>query len=53
LAAFGGHAEVVILLLARHDVNVNSRDRFGDTPRLQAAMQGHQAVVTLLRAREW
>jgi ankyrin repeat protein len=42
---------VVKLLLARHEVNVNSKDKNGQTPLFYAAKNGHDAVVNLLLAR--
>jgi ankyrin repeat protein len=38
-------------LLARADVEVNSKDRYGRTPLSWAAGNGHEAVIRLLLAR--
>jgi hypothetical protein len=39
---------VVRLLLARADVEVNSKDRHGRTPLSRAAENGHNGVVRML-----
>jgi ankyrin repeat protein len=51
-AAEHGHDAVVKMLLARDDVEVNSKDPYGGTPLLRAAANGHEAVVKLLLARD-
>jgi len=49
-AAYGGHEAVVEILLARANVDVNSKDKDGRTPLWQAAYRGHEAVVKILLA---
>ncbi|KAF8243907.1 hypothetical protein K440DRAFT_663812 [Wilcoxina mikolae CBS 423.85] len=52
-AARAGHEAVVRLLLARDDVEADSKDtRYGQTPLSWAAEKGHEAVVRLLLARD-
>jgi ankyrin repeat protein len=52
LAAEKGHEGVVKLLLARSDIQVDSKDTsFGRTPLLLAAKKGHEGIVKLLLAR--
>ena len=51
-AAARGHEAVAGLLLARSDVEANSKDKYGgQTPLSRAAEGGHEAVVRLLLAR--
>ena len=51
-AAEYGYEEVVKLLLAKDDVDLDSRnDRFGRTPLSWAAENGHKEVVELLLAK--
>ena len=52
LAAQIGCEEVVKLLLAREDTDVNSRDRDGRAALLAAAGNGHEAIVRQLVAGE-
>ena len=47
-ASSRGHAEVVKLLLAHPDINVNVLSQYGDTPFLFACENGQVAVVRLL-----
>jgi ankyrin repeat protein len=49
LAAAGGHAEVVTLLLAR-GADANAADRAGVTPLMLAANLGHTTIVDALLA---
>ena len=50
VAAFGGHAQVVVLLCdARADIARQDSD--GDTPLHKAAAQGHQATTHVLASR--
>ena len=51
IAADQGHEEVVKLLLARNDVEVDSMDGDSCTPLSNAADQGHEEVVKLLLTR--
>ena len=44
-AAESGHVQVVQLLLGWNDVNVNSRDRNGNTPLSLATMYSRLEVV--------
>jgi len=51
LAAGHGHAAVVALLLAEGErLDVNVRNRYGETPLFEASSQGHRDVVNLLLA---
>ena len=43
---------VVKQLLARDDVDLNSKDNSGQTPLLLAASNGYESVVSLLLARD-
>src|SRR3984957_4453986 len=53
ISAENGHEAIVELLLARDDVDVNSKDRqYGLTPLLWAASNGHEAVVKQFLARD-
>src|ERR1700733_14246179 len=52
LAAKRGHEAVVRLLLARDDLDINSKSRTGDTAVYLAAKRGYEAVVRLLLARD-
>jgi ankyrin repeat protein len=45
-----GHARVVQLLLEKNGVDIEARDRFGDTPLTIAVSNGHEEVVRLLDA---
>ena len=47
-----GHEAVVKLLLAREDVDADSKDMGGQTPQSWAAEKGPESVVKLLLARE-
>ncbi len=49
LAASEGHYEVAVLLLS-FDVDLNPRDRFGNTPADDAKAKGHQRIVDLIDA---
>lgn len=51
-AAYLGHTEIVRLLVARGDVEKNSKDRNGSTPLAVAAYKGHEEVVQLLLKRD-
>lgn len=44
-AAESGHEAVVKLLVERDDVEVGSKDEFGQTPLSWAAEEGHETVV--------
>jgi len=46
------HKAVVKLLLARDNINPNSKDKFRATPLLLAAEYGSKAVVELLLIRD-
>lgn len=48
LAAFHNKIDVVKVLLAQRNVNVNARNVAGQTPLILAARAGHQEVVRLL-----
>ncbi|KAI9783411.1 MAG: hypothetical protein M1839_003946 [Geoglossum umbratile] len=51
-AALGGHEAMVKLLLAKDEVDINSKDsEFGWTALSWAAGKGHEAVVKLLLAK--
>jgi Ankyrin repeats (3 copies)/Ankyrin repeats (many copies) len=50
-AAVDGHEAVVKLLLARADVEINSKSEYGRTPLSYAAENGHETVIKLLLAR--
>ena len=50
MAARAGNAATVDVLLATK-VNVDARNRFGDTPLMGAALEGHLDIVRKLRAR--
>jgi ankyrin repeat protein len=50
MAARAGNAATVDVLLATK-VNVDARSRFGDTPLMGAALEGHLDIVKKLRAR--
>jgi ankyrin repeat protein len=53
LAAEKGHEAVVKLLLAKDDVDPDSKDRlFGQKPLSWAAGNGHEAVVKLLLEKD-
>ncbi|KAJ5678666.1 Ankyrin repeat-containing protein [Penicillium macrosclerotiorum] len=52
LASWRGNEAAVELLLTIEEVDVNSRDSFGQTPLSYAAANGNQAVVKLLLATE-
>jgi len=39
---------VVKLLLARHDINPDKPDKYGETPLWDASYNGHEGVVRLL-----
>ncbi|KAL1955231.1 hypothetical protein VTO42DRAFT_8890 [Malbranchea cinnamomea] len=47
-----GHDDVVRLLLAQKEIDVNSKTSEGYTPLLGAAVNGHVGVVELLLAKE-
>ena len=51
-AAENGHEGVVQLLLARDDVEINTRSNNGQTPLSFAAGNGHKDVVKFLLARD-
>ena len=46
------HEAVVKLLVARDDVEVDSKDEAGRSPLSYAAENGHEAVVKILVARD-
>ncbi|TLD17067.1 uncharacterized protein PgNI_00723 [Pyricularia grisea] len=48
LASFFGHKRVVQILLDTGEVDVNTKDKYGQTPLSWAARQGHEAVVRIL-----
>ncbi|MCJ1384636.1 hypothetical protein MMC17_007754, partial [Xylographa soralifera] len=48
VGAMFGHVAVVSLLLEGEDVQVDSKDNYGQTPLSWAAEEGHEAVVRLL-----
>ena len=50
-AAEHGYEGIVKLLLERKDVNPNSLSKFGTTPLLLAARNGHHRIAELLQAR--
>ena len=52
IAANNGREVVVKLLLARDDVELNTKGLYGRTPLSWAAENGHEAVVKLLLARD-
>jgi ankyrin repeat protein len=45
-----GHAAVVKLLLETSQVDIDSKDKDGQTPLLWAARKGHEEIVKLLLA---
>jgi ankyrin repeat protein len=49
--AGNGWEDEVKLLLARHDIEVNSEDDYGRTPLSFAARNGHDGVAKLFLAR--
>jgi ankyrin repeat protein len=51
-AVENGHDAVVKLLLAKEDVDPNSKGPYDQTPLLIAAENGHEAVVKLLLAKD-
>ncbi|KAL8922168.1 MAG: hypothetical protein Q9208_005363 [Pyrenodesmia sp. 3 TL-2023] len=52
-ATGNGHKEIVKLLLARDDIEADSKDNgYGQTPLSRAAENGHELVVKLLLARD-
>jgi ankyrin repeat protein len=50
-AAENGHKAAIRLLMARADVEINSRDKYDQTPLSRAAENGYKAAVRLLLAR--
>src|SRR6202167_49461 len=46
------HEVVVRLLLARDDIQTNSKDSYGDSPLSYAAKNGYEEMVRLLLARD-
>ncbi|XP_071093035.1 serine/threonine-protein phosphatase 6 regulatory ankyrin repeat subunit C-like [Haliotis cracherodii] len=48
VACYGGHVEMVEHLLSKDIVDVNTRGRYGWTPVMRAAFQGHTEVFDLL-----
>jgi ankyrin repeat protein len=52
VAAQYGHNDLVNLLLARDDINADSKDMYGQIPLLFAALNGCTEVVELLLARQ-
>jgi ankyrin repeat protein len=46
----GWHETVVKLLINAGKVDINSKDRYGQTPLSWAAEGGHEAVVKLLQS---
>jgi len=51
-AASNGHEAIVSLLLAKDNVDPNSKDNRGQTPLSLAAFYGQEAVVSLLLAKD-
>jgi ankyrin repeat protein len=47
-----GYKAVVKLLLAKNDVDPDSKDKYGQTPLSWAARCGHEAVVKLLLGKD-
>ena len=40
------------ILLGRHDIDLDRRDKYGLTPLLRTAENGHEAVVRILLGRD-
>jgi ankyrin repeat protein len=51
IAVDGGHVTIVEPLLARDDVEINIKDRFGRKPISTAVANRHESIVKLLLAR--
>jgi ankyrin repeat protein len=43
-----GHGRIVKLLIERNDIDVNPKDKYGETPLQYAAKGGHEEMVKLL-----
>lgn len=52
LATAMGNDMMVMLLLKREDIEVNTKDQYGWTPLFWAVKGGHEAVVKILLARQ-
>ena len=52
-AANGGHEAVVKMLLEWDDVKPDTVGRFGETPLLKAAAEGHEGETILFGAASW
>jgi ankyrin repeat protein len=52
IAALLGLEAVMRMLLAKGDVDLDSKDNYGRTPLLWATREGHEAVVRLLAERD-
>ncbi|KAL7946987.1 ankyrin repeat-containing domain protein [Trichoderma barbatum] len=48
LAAGCGHKEIVMLLVERHNANINARNKRDDTPLSRAAYDGREDIVEML-----
>ena len=47
-ASYGGHAEIVRMLLAARGTKVNTQDRWNETALMKASSKGHTEVVRIL-----
>ncbi|XP_067650397.1 ankyrin repeat domain-containing protein 17-like [Haliotis asinina] len=47
-ASFGGHTDMVQYILSQNLVNINSREKYGATPLMKAALMGHINVFEYL-----